>query len=283
MSQPVFRFAPSPNGYLHLGHAFSALYTWRVAARVAGTVLLRIEDIDTGRSRPHFVEQIFDDLKFLGLKWPEPVRFQSHNFDAYRKAARELEARGLLYPCFCNRSQVRAASTGNDPHGAPIYDGTCRALSPSDVASLKADGKAHSYRLDIDKAVSATGLHQTPFGKPGDWGDVVLVRKDTPTSYHLSVVVDDATQQVTHITRGMDMYPATSIHILLQNLLGLPTPQYDHHPLILDDDGRKLAKSHADTPLKTLRARGLTAEEIRHWAFATMDGSIATNARPSPA
>lgn len=283
MSQPVFRFAPSPNGYLHLGHAFSALYTWRVAARLAGTVLLRIEDIDTGRSRPHFVEQIFDDLKFLGLDWPEPVRFQSHHFDAYRKAAKELEARGLLYPCFCNRSQVRAASTGTDPHGAPIYQGTCRTLSPPEIESLKASGNPHSYRLDMNKAIVETGINQTPYGKPADWGDVVLVRKDTPTSYHLSVVVDDAHQQVTHVTRGMDMYPATTIHILLQNLLGLPTPDYRHHQLIVDDDGRKLAKSNADTPLKTLRARGLTAEEIRHWAFAQMDSAGTANARPFPA
>lgn len=263
MSTPVFRFAPSPNGYLHVGHAFSALYTWRAAARLGGTVLLRIEDIDLARSKPAYVEQIFSDLDWLGLSWPRPVRVQSRHFDDYCRAGDRLREAGLLYRCFCSRKQVRAASSGrNDPDGAPVYSGFCRELSAAEVESRMAAGLPFAWRLDMGAAIDKVGPVGADYSDLRDWGDVVLVRKDTPTSYHLSVVVDDALQAISHVTRGMDIYAATAIHILLQKLLNLPTPDYDHHRLITDQAGRKLSKRFADRSLKSLREEGVAVADL---------------------
>ncbi|HHI81708.1 MAG TPA: tRNA glutamyl-Q(34) synthetase GluQRS [Rhizobiales bacterium] len=266
MSAPVFRFAPSPTGYLHLGHAFSALYTWEAARRAGGTVLLRIEDIDTGRCRDEFIRQIFDDLHWLGLDWPQLVRRQSKHFDDYEAAAQKLKDLGLLYECACTRKQIAAAAgpfPARDPDGSPLYPGTCRGGVKGTQKKL--------WRLDMQKALKMApkGLQFVEAGAgpvdidPAVWGDVALVRKDTPTSYHLSVVVDDAAQGVTHVTRGLDVYPATAIHRLLQHFLDLPVPLYDHHRLILDETGRKLSKSSRDKSLKAMRASGMSASEIR--------------------
>ena len=264
MSKPIFRFAPSPNGELHLGHAYSALYTWAAANKAGGTVLLRIEDIDTGRCRPHFTEQIFADLKWLGLSWPQPVRIQSEHFDDYQAAAKTLELAGLTYRCFCTRKQVQAAANNKrDPDGALSYPGTCKHLSDEQVAEKTADNTPFAVRLDMSKAIKTAPGQARQFSNLENWGDVVLVRKDTPTSYHLSVVVDDALQGITHVTRGMDMFAATSIHIILQNLLKLSTPHYDHHKLINDDAGQKLAKTINSRSLRALRDNGATATQIK--------------------
>ncbi len=264
MRKPIFRFAPSPNGYLHTGHAFSALFTWAEAAKTGGLVLLRIEDIDLARCRVEYRDQIYDDLKWLGLSWPQPVRIQSQHFDDYRTAAAKLRHKDLLYPCFCSRKQIAEKSDGQrDPDNAPRYPGTCRHLSARQVAEKQANGQKFSLRLDVAKATKMVGKVGQDYADLTDWGDVVLVRKDIPTSYHLSVVVDDALQNITHVTRGMDMFAATAIHILVQKLLGLPTPNYHHHPLIADDLGRKLAKSASDKSLKALREESLQPRDLR--------------------
>lgn len=264
MSKPIFRFAPSPNGYLHLGHAYSALFTWHEAKKIDGNVLLRIENIDIGRCRSEYTRQIFDDLTWLGLSWPEPVRIQSQHFGDYHNAAAKLADRGVLYPCFCTRKQIREASDGmTDPDAAPRYPGTCRHLSQQDIQHCKNAGLPHAMRLDMAKAMELVDKFDQDYASLEDWGDVVIVRKDIPTSYHLSVVVDDALQNITHVTRGMDMYAATAIHLLLQKLLELPSPHYQHHQLIRGDTGRKLSKSAADRSLKSLREQGLTADELR--------------------
>lgn len=276
-SQPIFRFAPSPNGYLHIGHAFSALFTHHWAVALGGVMLLRIEDIDTTRCRPEFVDAMLGDLAWLGLSWPEPVRRQSQHFSDYARAADALRERELLYPCFCSRAEIRAAAGENtDPEGAPLYPGTCRKKSPAERAENLAGGAPVQWRLDMDKAIAAAGpvlIHETqpdpsaPLtvrpADPARWGDVVIVRKDTPTSYHLSVVVDDALQGVTQVTRGMDLHAATDIHVLLQALLGLPSPVYCHHELVLDEAREKLAKSKGSESLRALRAAGWTAERVR--------------------
>lgn len=281
-SHPIFRFAPSPNGRLHLGHAYSALFTAHWAGVLDGTMLLRIEDIDTARCRPEFLTGLFEDLDWLGLRFAQPVRRQSEHFSDYRLAAGRLEAMGLLYPCFCSRSAIRAASGGlTDPDGAPLYPGTCRSLGGEERAKKLASGAAVQYRLDMGKAVEMTGqpviretlptpadVVMTRIADPVRWGDVVLVRKDTPTSYHLSVVVDDGLQGITHVTRGMDLYAATDIHVLLQALLGLPSPLYCHHGLIRDEGDKKLSKSLGSESLADLRARGWSAEDVRaHLGF----------------
>ena len=264
MSKPIFRFAPSPNGELHLGHAYSALYTWAAANKAGGTVLLRIEDIDIGRCRPHFTEQIFTDLKWLGLSWPKPVRIQSEHFDDYETAARTLERAGLTYRCFCTRKQIQTtANDKRDPDGALSYPGTCKHLSDEQVAEKLADGTPFAIRLDMSKAIKFAPPQAGQFSNLADWGDIVLVRKDTPTSYHLSVVIDDALQGVTHVTRGMDMFAATSVHMILQNLLRLPTPDYDHHKLINDDAGQKLAKTINSRSLRALRESGVAPGQIK--------------------
>lgn len=277
-SQPIFRFAPSPNGWLHLGHAYSALYTDRAAKAMGGTMLLRIEDIDTARRKPEFVAGIFEDLQWLGLSWPQPVWFQSQRFPAYGEAAERLRKRGLLYPCFCSRSEISARASGTDPEGAPFYPGTCRHLTKEQVEQRLAAGERAQWRLRMDEAlvagpmkihVFAAGMNEKQqyewqiAANPARWGDVVLVRKDTPTSYHLSVVVDDAAQGVTHVTRGMDLEAATDIHVLLQELLGLPSPFYAHHDLVLDEERQKLSKSKGSQSLRDLRAAGWTAGEVR--------------------
>lgn len=276
MQQPVFRFAPSPNGYLHMGHAYSAIYTAQWAERMGGRFLLRIEDIDTARSKPEFTDAIFTDLSWLGLSWEEPVWFQSHRFPSYAAAADTLRDYGLLYPCFCSRAEIAATSTGTDPDGAPLYAGTCRHLTPDEVARRLAAGEPANWRLRTDEAFARTGMltytvagptpadrPQIRYARPERWGDAVIQRKDTPTSYHLSVVVDDAAQGVTRVTRGRDMEASTDIHVLLQALLGQTSPIYTFHKLILDDDGRKLAKSKGSTSLRSLREAGRTPEDVR--------------------
>ena len=266
---PVLRFAPSPNGHLHLGHAYSALFTDLWARRLGGTFLLRLEDTDLGRCKPEFAEAIYDDLHWLGLAWPEPVLVQSTRFPVYQAAADRLRARGLVYDCDCTRQEIAARATGTDPAGAPLYDGKCRIHGP-------AGGRPTQARLDLGRALALTGLltytaaQPTPldrpqirYARPELWGDVVLQRKDTPASYHLAVVVDDAAQGITHVTRGRDMEPSTDIHVLLQMLLGLGQPTYTFHRLLLDADGRKLSKSRQSPSLRDLRQAGRSAESIR--------------------
>lgn len=280
--RPVFRFAPSPNGELHLGHALSALMGYERAKSAGGRFLLRIEDIDIARTRPEFVAGIFEDLRWLGLDWEEPVLFQSQRWDAYRAAAARLEAAGLLYPCFATRSEVEAAATegATDPDGAPLYPGLWKGRSPAELAEKHAAGALSALRIDMAAAqraaarkqggapltfveIAGDGTRQTIEAHPERWGDAVIVRKDVPTSYHLAVVVDDAWQGVTHVTRGHDLYAATDLHRLLQVLLDLPEPVYHHHRLVMDESGRKLAKSAMDTSLRALRDRGASAAEVR--------------------
>lgn len=276
MPSPILRFAPSPNGYLHLGHAYSALFTDHWAHRLDGAFLLRLEDIDPGRCRPEFADAIFEDLHWLGLDWPTPVMVQSGRLPVYVAAADRLRQLGLLYPCFCSRSEIAAAATGTDPDGAPLYAGTCRHLHPTETEDRIAAGEPVQYRLRTAEAAALTGMltftvcAPTPldrprirYARPERWGDVVIQRKDTPTSYHLSVVVDDAAQAITHVTRGEDMEAATDIHVLLQMLLGLPQPLYTFHRLLAGDDGRKLSKSRGSPSLRDLREAGRSAADIR--------------------
>ncbi|MET3928029.1 tRNA glutamyl-Q(34) synthetase GluQRS [Devosia sp. 2618] len=275
-SSSVLRFAPSPNGRLHLGHAYSALYTWNAAKLLGGTALLRIEDIDAERSKPDFVTAIFDDLHWLGLDWPQPVMQQSDRLDAYAEAGNVLRDENLLYPCFCSRSDIAASAEGSDPDGAPLYPGTCRHLDRGEQIERLERGDPVQFRLDTERAMDRVGMltfsvvgplvtdrPQIRHARPERWGDVVLQRKGTPTSYHLSVVVDDAAQAITHVTRGRDMEAATDIHALLQMLLGLPSPIYNFHKLILDDEGKKLAKSKGSETLTDLRAKGWTPDDVR--------------------
>ncbi len=282
--KPILRFAPSPNGYLHLGHAYSALTTHALAQTLGGTMLLRIEDIDLARSKPEFTAAIFEDLRWLGLTWPEPVMRQSDRFAAYAQAFEVLVQTGMVYPCFCSRTEVAAHANGTDPDGAPRYGGRCRAIPREAALTRIAGGEKAAWRLDMAKALSAvdwmlmshellpvdaTGERLPEQGywrrelHPADWGDAVIVRKDTPTSYHLSVVVDDAAQGVTHVSRGMDLLRATDLQVLLQCLLDLPTPLYAHHRLVLDGDEKKLSKSKGAPSLRSLREAGVTAEEVR--------------------
>jgi glutamyl-Q tRNA(Asp) synthetase len=281
-SAPVFRFAPSPNGELHLGHALSALIGFERARAAGGRFLLRIEDIDVARTRPEFITAIFEDLAWLGLTWEEPVLMQSERMAAYRAAAGRLEAMGLLYPCFATRAEIEAAAVAEprDPDGAPLYPGLYRDAHPQDMAPRKASGEPFALRIDMRRALAMAhakldgaaltfseladdGSPQIVAADPARWGDAVLVRKDTPTSYHLAVVVDDAWQAVTHVTRGRDLFAATDLHRLLQVLLDLPEPVYQHHRLVTDVGGRKLAKSARDTSLKALRRQGATPADVR--------------------
>ena len=280
---PVFRFAPSPNGYLHLGHALSALLNAEMARAAGGRLLLRIEDIDATRCRPEYEAAIYEDLAWLGLAWEQPVRRQSEHFDDYRAALAKLDALGLIYPSFESRAEIaalvaerEARDWPRDPDGAPLYPGNAKTMAPAERARRMAAGEPYALRLDMAAALARTGpLTWTETGAgpsgetgtvaadPAAWGDVILARKETPTSYHLSVVVDDAAQGVTDIVRGRDLFHATSVHRLLQALLGLPQPRYHHHRLILDGDGRKLSKSTQATGLRELRAQGATAADIR--------------------
>ena len=279
MSRPVFRFAPSPNGHLHLGHALSALTAYEAARALGGRFLLRLEDIDVGRCRREFTESIFEDLAWLGLEWEEPVRRQSEHFDDYAAALAELDAAGLLYPCYATRGEIATAVARRDrngvwprdPDGAPLYPGLHRGLGPAERAALVQRRPALRLKMDEAIARAGAGLTWRELGDAGGeieahpeaWGDVVLARRDVPTSYHLAVVVDDALQGVTHVVRGRDLFHATAVHRLLQRLLGLPEPVYRHHRLILDADGRKLSKSAGDTALQALRAGGATPADIR--------------------
>ena len=278
----VFRFAPSPNGEMHLGHALSALIGYERAQMLGGRFLVRIEDIDTGRSRAQFVAGIFADLAWLGIAWEEPVVFQSQRMPAYGAAARRLEEMGLLYPCFPPRAEIAAAAAGGpaDPDGAPLYPGLFRGRDAREVARRKAAGEPFALRIDMGAAISVAaarlggaplvftehdedGRPQEIAARPERWGDAVIVRKDVPASYHLAVVVDDAWQGVTHVTRGRDLYAATDLHRLLQLLLDLPAPIYQHHRLVTDAHGRKLAKSARDTSLRSLRESGATPADVR--------------------
>lgn len=266
----VSRFAPSPTGHLHLGHALSAL----TAAEGADRFLLRIEDIDATRCRPEFEAAICEDLAWLGLRWETPVRRQSEHMDDYRAALARLAAHGLLYPCFCTRRQIqeeiaRSPSAPQGPDG-PLYPGTCRALSPAERERKLASGVDHAIRIDMARAVATAGsLHWDDelsgriAATPDALGDVVLARKETPTSYHLAVSVDDALQGVTLVVRGQDLFAATHIHRLLQALLDLPVPRYHHHRLLNDASGRRLAKRDNATTLRGLRASGHQPAEIR--------------------
>ncbi len=270
MANVVTRFAPSPTGYLHLGHAHAALFAEREARSQGGTFLLRIEDIDRTRCRPEFETAIREDLTWLGLKWTGEVRRQSDHLHAYRDLVAMLNGMGLIYPCFCTRADI--ASAGNAPQGpdGPIYPGTCRALTHEARAKRIAGGNAYALRLDMAKAIAQTGRltwRDLDAGEvvatPEEFGDVVLARKDTPTSYHLSVTHDDHLQSITLVTRGEDLRAATHVHRVLQALLGYPTPDYRFHPLLTDANGRRLAKrDHAET-LRSLRDSGKTPAEVR--------------------
>ncbi len=276
------RFAPSPTGHLHLGHAHSALFAFRAARRTGGRFLLRIEDIDPVRCRPEFAAGIAEDLAWLGLDWEEPVRRQSDHFADYRAALDRLAEAGLLYPCFCTRAEIQAeiARAGHAPHGpdGPVYPGRCRSLPPAERALRIAAGQPFALRLAVDEAARRAGpltWHDRVRGRqtarPDLFGDVVLARKDTPASYHLAVTVDDALQGVTLVTRGEDLFAATHLHRLLQAALGLPTPDYHHHRLLTDDAGRRLAKRDRALTLRALREAGRSAEEVR--ALAGFQGS----------
>ena len=273
---PVLRFAPSPNGALHLGHAYSALINERIARGINGQVLLRIEDLDRTRCKPQFVAAIIDDLSWLGLRYPAPPRRQSEHGDDYAAALKRLDEHRLVYPCFCSRAEVRRASAGRlDPDGAPFYSGACRALSPAEARARLARGDKAAFRLDMQRAIDAAParLGWTEYGEgavpsrrsaaPEVWGDVVLRGRDLAASYHLAVVVDDALQGVTDVVRGRDLLAATAVHRLLQALLGLVEPRYRHHRLVLDRDGAKLSKSRQSVSLAELRATGLAPGDVR--------------------
>jgi glutamyl-Q tRNA(Asp) synthetase len=284
MPPPVFRFAPSPNGYLHLGHAYSALLNFDLAPQAGGRFLLRIEDIDSTRCKPEFETAIYQDLAWLGIGWQEPVRRQSEHFSAYRDAIETLTAQGLIYPSFESRAEIArlvaaheaAGVWPRDPDGAPIYPGAAKSLTPDARAGLLHSGVPYALRLDMAAAIARVGGlgwnegGQGPAGESGAvtahpeaWGDVILARKETPTSYHLSVVIDDALQGVTDVVRGQDLFWSTSVHRLLQALLGLPQPAYRHHRLVLDAAGQKLSKSTGATGLRELRAEGATPADVR--------------------
>jgi glutamyl-Q tRNA(Asp) synthetase len=282
MPPPVFRFAPSPNGYLHLGHAYSALLNCDLARRAGGRMLLRIEDIDTTRCKPEFEAAIYEDLAWLGIEWETPVRRQSGHLDVYLDARDKLAAQGLVYPSFESRAEIAklvAQREANgpwprDPDGAPLYPGTAKSLSPGERARLLESGAPYALRLDMaaartgdltwaEQGEGPDGETGTVPAQPQAWGDVVLARKETPTSYHLSVVIDDALQGVTDVMRGRDLFWSTSVHRLLQQLLELPQPAYRHHRLVLDDAGQKLSKSTLATGLRELRTQGATPADIR--------------------
>jgi glutamyl-Q tRNA(Asp) synthetase len=281
---PVFRLAPSPNGYLHLGHAFSALLNFDLARESGGRLLLRIEDIDPTRCKAEYEDAIYEDLAWLGIAWEQEVRRQSEHLDEYRSAIERLAAQGLIYPSFESRAEIAGlvaereaeGAWPRDPDGVPLYPGKAKELSTRERARLIETGAPYALRLDIAEAIARAGrLSWTERGEsvggdsrqvaatPEAWGDVVLARKETPTSYHLSVVVDDALQGVTEVVRGSDLFHATSVHRLLQHLLDLPQPAYRHHRLIRDASGQKLSKSSRSTGLRELRSQGVTPAEVR--------------------
>lgn len=267
---PTTRFAPSPTGYLHLGHAHAALFAWRRAREEGGRFLLRLEDIDPGRCRPEYAAAIIEDLAWLGLDWDGPVRVQSEHLPEYRASLDRLAAMGLLYPCFCTRADIAASAVA--PHGpeGPIYPGTCRTLSPEQATERIAAGERAALRLDVALACHRVGRltwEEEGEGRvpchPEAFGDPVLARKDAPASYHLCVTHDDSLQGVTLVTRAADLRPATSLHRLLQALLGWPEPRYAHHGLLLGPDGRRLSKRDGALTVRGLRDAGLTREQVR--------------------
>jgi len=281
---PVFRFAPSPNGYLHLGHAYSALLNFDAARRRGGRLLLRIEDIDEGRCRPEFEAAIYEDLGWLGVRWEEPVRRQSEHLGQYREALDRLAEMGLIYPSFESRAEIRRLVAQReadgpwprDPDGVPLYPGAARP-SAAEPRSRPLDvGAAPALRFDmaaaragaddlcwVEQGAGPSGETGIVAARPQAWGDVILARKEIPTSYHLSVTLDDALQGVTDVVRGVDLFWSTSVHLVLQRRLGLPQPVYQHHRLLLDGEGRKLSKSGRSTGLRELRRRGATPDDIR--------------------
>ena len=277
----ITRFAPSPTGYLHLGHAYAA---W-MASQAAATdgFVLRIEDLDRGRCRPEFTQAIFDDLHWLGLRWREPVLHQSTRSTAYGEAFAQLRRRSLVYPCFCTRAAIAAdiALAGEAPHPTgdvpPLYPGTCRRLSDEERQRRIGQGEPHAWRLDVASAAGQSEARELYFIELGErhtepkriavqaqrFGDIVLARKDLPAAYHLAVVLDDAAQGITLVTRGEDLQPATHVQRLLQALLGLAVPRYAHHRLILDADGRKFSKRDQSQTLRSLRAEGTTPQQLQ--------------------
>lgn len=295
MNARVFRFAPSPNGRLHLGHAASALLNDALARGIGGRLLLRIEDIDPVRSRPELIQGLREDLAWLGLRFAPPERRQSEHLDAYRYQVSALAERGLAYPCFCSRGAIaavveadagRGAPVPRDPDGAPLYPGTCRALSESVADRRRAAGEPHTWRLDTARALAESpgphvvrtfavaagegrgavrqiGIERDEAADPARWGDPVIARRDVPTSYHLAVVMDDAVQGITHVVRGEDLRASTDLHVLLQALIGAPSPRYHHHALLRDASGEKLAKSRGSRSLADLRASGESPAGIR--------------------
>ena len=284
MPPPVFRFAPSPNGYLHLGHAYSALLNFDLARQTGGRFLLRIEDIDGFRCKPEFEAAIYQDLAWLGIAWEHPVRRQSEHLAAYQDAVDQLSAQGLIYPGFESRAEIARLVAGReaagawprDPDGTPLYPGTAKLLTPDARAALLESGVPYALRLEMAAAIARVGdLAWRERGEglvgesgmviahPEAWGDVILARKEIPTSYHLSVVIDDALQGVTEVVRGADLFWSTGVHRLLQALLGLRQPAHRHHRLIPDNSGQKLSKSTDATGLRELRAEGATPADIR--------------------
>lgn len=292
--RPLFRFAPSPNGWLHLGHAFSALTAFNRSRMAHGRFILRIEDIDTGRTRSEYIDGIYQDLAWLGLSWETPVRCQSQCFPAYEEALQTLRKLDLLYPCFATRKEIIDTITHGgipldrwprDPDGGLIYPGIYKDMNEAERSNLLWEGRTFAWRLNMSKAKAlaekikggpisfqesgpqnlptpASSDHTTCIIKPERFGDIILARKDVPTSYHIAVVVDDADQGVTDVVRGQDLFAATDIHRLLQVLLGLPAPRYHHHRLIRDDTGRRLAKSARDQGIRDLRQQGLSPNDI---------------------
>ncbi len=285
MQETIFRFAPSPNGLLHLGHAYSALLNYKMATQLGGKFLLRIEDIDITRCKPEFAVAIEEDLKWLGIEWEYPIRRQSEHFQDYEQAFLKLKEMGLVYPSVLSRSEIKSfiqqqstkKSWPLDPDGVPIYPDEKLVIDQDERKRRLSDRNSIIWRLDMKKALASVGQKLDwyeegvgPNGESGKikanptvWGDVILVRKDTPTSYHLSVVVDDAIQNVTHIIRGQDLFWSTGVQRLLQQLLNFPTPQYFHHELIFDASGKKLSKSKQNTGIRVIRAKGTTVKEIK--------------------
>lgn len=287
-AKPVFRFAPSPNGYLHLGHAYSALLNEKLALESGGRLLIRIEDIDPDRSRRHFETALLDDLAWLGLDWEKPPRRQSEHLSEYRAALDVLALRGLAYPCFCSRNEISGSCAQHsdwprDPDGSPHYPGTCRHLSPDERASRVAAGARFSLRLDMAKAMARASTPLTyrechegqdsmiVAADPALWGDALIGRRDVPASYHLACVMDDHLQGVTDVVRGADLEAATGLHRLLQALLDLRTPVYRHHRLVKDEQGRKLSKRRSAVSLQELRAQGATPASLRQCLGRLMD------------
>ena len=277
----ITRFAPSPTGLLHLGHAYSALFTAEQAETAGGRFLLRIEDIDTSRVKPEFEDAITEDLAWLGLEWEQPVRRQSDHFDEYKRALEQLEDRGLVYPCFCTRREIRAEirNSGAAPHDAPdggegpLYPGTCRRLGQAERQNRLGHGDPFALRLDSAKALEVTGPLTWSDAEQGDieasldrMGDVVLARKETPVSYHLAVTIDDHLQGVSLVTRGQDLFSSTHVHRVLQALLGLDTPAYHHHRLLTSADGKRFAKRDRSLTIRALREAGNTPAQVRAMA-----------------